>query len=195
MVHGMHFRALQHIAKPARRAHVGMGEQVEGRRQSQGHGRRRRAGTQHPVAGDHAQQHGSAGVQRVGVERSQHLDAPRTVMQLVEHAPQQVRGMGGAMPPVKDKAGDEKTQQPRQQRVPACPHIEKRMLANALLQQPAQNQRADQRQRAQGAAVDQPAPVAEIARGGRNHLAREDCHEQQRNQRIDQVLQHGNHSP
>jgi hypothetical protein len=48
-------------------------------------------------------------------------------------------------------------------------------------------------QRAQGAAVDQPAPVAEIARGGRNHLTREDHHEQQRNQRIDQVLQHGKH--
>mgnify|MGYP000629652979 CR=1 FL=1 len=109
MVHGMHFRALQHIAKPARRAHIGMGEQVEGRRQPQGHGRRSRAGTQHPVAGDHAQQHGSAGVQRMGVERGQHLDAPRAVMQLVEHAPQQVGRMGGTVPPVKDKAGDDKT--------------------------------------------------------------------------------------
>ena len=172
-----------------------MGEQIKRGGQPQGHGGCGRAGTQHPVAGDHAQQHGGRRIQRVGVKRSQHLNAPRAVVQLVEHAPQQIRRMGGAVPPVKDKAGDEKAQQPHQQRVPARAHIQQRVLANALFKHPAQRQRAHQRQRAQSTAVNQPAPVAEIARRRRNHLAGEHGDKHQRNQWVDQILQHGNHSP
>ena len=194
VVHGVHLGPLHDVSQPARRADVGMQEQIERPREADGEGSRQRAGPQHPVAGQRAQQHGGRRVHGVGEKRRERLHARRAVVQLVEQAPQRVRPVRGAVPPVEDKAGQHKAQRAHGPGRPLPAHVQQRMATDAVREQMAYRQGGGQRAQAQQRGQDQPAPVAMVARGRRDHLAREDADEHQRQQRVGRELPHLQHA-
>src|SRR2546427_8681374 len=68
------------------------------------------------------------------------------------------------------------------------------MAADAVREQMAYRQGGGQRAQAQQRGQQQPAPVAMVARGRRDHLAREDADEHQRQQRVGRELRSEEHT-
>src|SRR3954465_12762596 len=103
VVDAMHLRPLEDEAYPPRRPDVGVVEKFAER----GEGRVDRAGlqieTEKGVDDQRSEDRVHRHLQRVLVERRDHLDPLRTVMDLMESEPQQVDLVPPAVPPVKDE--------------------------------------------------------------------------------------------
>jgi len=173
VVHAVHLGPLHDVAHPVRRVQISVQVQVKQAREQQRPGRGHAGGAQDHVAGKAAQQRGGGGVQRMRVKRRERLNARGTVMQLVHAAPQAIEAVRGAVPPVKDEAGDEKAQRAHEHIGRASRQGPQRALDDGLAEHQADADGDRHREAAQRGRHDQPAAVAVVARGGGDDLARE----------------------
>ena len=112
VMNAVHLRALENQADPARRRHVGVIEKFAegGAKRVHRAGFRRQAeqGLDERAADQRVDGH----LDRMLVERSDHLETLRAVVDLMEEAPEHIGLVARAMPPVEDEGRDEVGDQP-----------------------------------------------------------------------------------